>query len=474
MEETKIRSRRSLTKKKQLETDLATISHEMYRRNAELAETNQILSLLRAIDNLALESHTELNVLCQNIAKAIVGHSSYPFMAILVSPPHKGYLELSGWASALDKSPELPNYQIDILGLHQWLTNAQRSTHIDLRHVSDRQIAHLLHINSNEVSALRQALPLQSLVLTKLLARQRLVGLMVIGFTPTAGNLTERSQALIDRLSEAVGVALDNELLADENQRVLQQLQKTNKKLRALDETKDDFISMASHQLRTPLTSVKGYVSLVMDGDAGNITKTQRKLLSQAFGASQRMVDLVADLLNVSRLKTGKFVLELKATNLAETVSEEMGRLQEIAASRNLMLTYNKPKNFPTLTLDELKIRQVIMNFIDNAIWYTPSGGHITVNLTDKPEAIELTVVDDGIGVPEAEKPHLFTKFYRAPNAQKARPDGTGIGLYLAKEVISAQGGSLIFKSEEGKGSTFGFRFEKASLKNLPKTESLK
>lgn len=245
-------------------------------------------------------------------------------------------------------------------------------------------------------------------------------------------------------------------------------LRRTNEKLRQLDQTKDDFISMASHQLRTPLTSVKGYVSMVLDGDAGKLTKLQRKLLGQSFISAQRMVYLISDLLNVSRLRTGKFVIEPVPTNLAKIIKDEVDQLLETAKGRDLTLTFNKPEHFPTYLLDETKMRQVIMNFIDNAIYYTPAGGNITINLLDKPSTIELTVVDDGIGVPREEQHHLFTKFFRAHNAKRARPDGTGLGLFMAKKVVVAQGGAIIFKSQEHKGSTFGFTFAKDKLKSVP------
>jgi signal transduction histidine kinase len=179
------------------------------------------------------------------------------------------------------------------------------------------------------------------------------------------------------------------------------------------------------------------------------------------------MVYLISDLLNVSRLRTGKFIIEAIQSNLAKVINEEIEQLKETAKGRNLELTYEKPHNFPTLMLDETKIRQVIMNFIDNAIYYTPSGGHITVSLVDKKDTIEFTVSDDGIGVAKHEQPHLFSKFFRANNAKRARPDGTGLGLFMAKKVIVAQGGAVIFRSQEGKGSTFGFTFAKEKL--LPK-----
>jgi signal transduction histidine kinase len=109
------------------------------------------------------------------------------------------------------------------------------------------------------------------------------------------------------------------------------------------------------------------------------------------------------------------------------------------------------------------------MNFMDNAIYYTPVGGHIKVELIDNPNTVELRVSDNGIGVPKSEQHHLFTKFYRATNARKTRPDGTGLGLFMAKKVIAAQGGSIIFESKDGQGSTFGFVFSKAKLK-VPET----
>jgi signal transduction histidine kinase len=203
---------------------------------------------------------------------------------------------------------------------------------------------------------------------------------------------------------------------------------------------------------------------MVLDGDAGKINGMQRKLLNQSFISAQRMVYLISDLLNVSRLRTGKFLIEPISTNLADVIKGEVNQLIETAEGRNLTLTFNAPQHFPTLMMDETKTRQVIMNFIDNAIYYTPAGGHITVNLVEKPQIIEFTVEDDGIGVPKHEQHHLFSKFYRAENAKRARPDGTGLGLFMAKKVIVAQGGAIIFKSQEKKGSTFGFSFAKEKL----------
>ncbi len=304
-------------------------------------------------------------------------------------------------------------------------------------------------------------------------------GYIFLGSKKTGSAYTSQDVEMIDIASGELAIAMQNALRFEEIEQfnvtlqekvdeATRKLRKTNERLRVLDQTKDDFISMASHQLRTPLTSVKGYVSMVLDGDGGEINETQRKLLTQSFLSSQRMVYLISDLLNVSRLKTGKFIIEPVESNLAEVIEEEVEQLVETVKGRDLELNYHKPEHFPTLMIDETKLRQVIMNFIDNAIYYTPAGGHIDVYLVDKGESIEFKVVDDGIGVPKHEQHHLFSKFFRAKNAKSARPDGTGLGIFMAKKVVIAQGGAVIFSSAEGKGSTFGFTFPKAKL--LPKS----
>lgn len=458
-----------LSRKKKLQSQLEHVTQEMYLRNKELAETNKTLSLLRTIDALVLESHTSLLMVCEHITEAITQVAGYAFVGLMTRSSHtRDVLTLNGWSGSawLGKDHGDLGFSSPLhLNLdHPWFSQPESTRLLSLEGVPDVLLADFLNCRVSDIERVKRQLPLKSVYMVKLMARRRLVGLLVVGFLNPGEELEPADITLLDHLSESIGVALDNKLLFEENQHVLKQLRESNQKLKELDETKDDFISMASHQLRTPLTSAKGYISMVLEGDAGKITPTQREMLGQAYFSSQRMVYLIADLLNVSRLKTGKFVIDAAPVDLAEVVEQELSQLQETAASRSLTFTYDKPKHFPKLMMDETKIRQVIMNFADNAIYYTPSGGHIEVKLIENKTTIELRVEDDGIGVPRSEQPHLFTKFYRAGNARKARPDGTGLGLFMAKKVVVAQGGSIIFKSHEGKGSTFGFTFSKQKL----------
>jgi len=304
----------------------------------------------------------------------------------------------------------------------------------------------------------------------RLKTQKQIVGFVLFGEKRSGDIYNSQDLKLLSIIANELSVAVQNALRFEEIQQfnitlqekvdqATKQLRHANQRLKELDQTKDEFISMASHQLRTPLTSIKGYLSMILEGDVGAVKKDQRKMIKQAFDSAEQMVFLIADLLNVSRLQSGKFVIENKPTDMAKLVSSEVERLKETAKNHGVTLDCEISDKFPTLNVDENKLRQVIMNFIDNAIYYTPSGGSIGVKLQASEHDVTYTVTDTGLGVPAAVQHKLFSKFYRADNARKMRPDGTGLGLFMARKVIIAQGGAIIFKSTEGKGSTFGFSF---------------
>lgn len=301
-----------------------------------------------------------------------------------------------------------------------------------------------------------------------LLGKSDIAGFLCLGEHRNS-HYTHQDLRVLRTISDELVIAIQNALSVQEvrelneslEQRIAaatKELRASNAKLQHLDEVKDEFMSMASHQLRTPLTSIKGYISMLLEGDAGKVTKNQTALLSEAFNSSERMVRLIGDFLNVSRLQTGKFVLDKHPVDLAALVQHELSALKQTAISRGHVFEYVQPKEFPMVTIDENKIQQVVMNFSDNALYYSKDPSTIKVSLQVVGESVEFTIKDTGIGVPVDQQEQLFTKFFRATNARKQRPDGTGVGLFLAKKVIDAHHGEMIFSSVEGKGSTFGFR----------------
>ncbi|MEO5499219.1 MAG: ATP-binding protein [Candidatus Saccharimonadales bacterium] len=306
-------------------------------------------------------------------------------------------------------------------------------------------------------------------LLIALKTSQATVGYMLLGYKQNGVGFSKSDYSMLDAIANETAIATENYLRFEEIKELNESLQGriqdatsklrvSNKKLQALDKSKDEFISMASHQLRTPLTSVKGYISMVLEGDMGKISTQQRQVLEQAYDSSQRMVFLIGDFLNVSRIQTGKFELEPSTINFTNLVAEEVDQLKETAKMRQMTLVYDRPASDHIAVGDENKLRQVMMNFIDNAIFYSPAGSSIAVHLYKETTGLVFKVVDQGIGVPKEAQSKLFTKFFRASNARQQRPDGTGIGLYMAKKVIIAHSGSIIFETKEGVGSTFGFK----------------
>lgn len=455
---------------------LAHVTQEMYKQNLELAERNKTLTLLRRIDEVVLGSATEVAKVTQVIAGVLVDDTDFNFAALYVTDRYKSHASAQGLASRERLTAEVQSLiklQLSNIPLHSGrggaLAQAVTSRRVQIVD-SLRDIKK--NLSPSEDKRLKDGLSSSSFFICPLHASNKSIGFLVIGVPLEKHDISPFLENLADRLTSTISIAVENHILYEELQEATAKLRVQNRKLRELDKTKDEFISMASHQLRTPLTAVKGYLSMVLEGDAGPVKKEQKELINRSFVGAQKMVYLIADMLNVSRLQTGKFVIDNHPTDLAEVVQGEVDQLLEEAAAKQIKLIYQKPAGFPVLNLDETKIRQVIMNFLDNALYYTPNGGEITVKLESTSDSVTYTVTDTGVGVPKSVQHHLFSKFYRADNAKKMRPDGTGLGLFMAKKVVVAQGGAIIFKSTEGKGSTFGFSFPRKGMEVTEKTKT--
>lgn len=372
-----------------------------------------------------------------------------------------------------------------IAGTHRHSALPQQDIAEVQDYINDNDAKVILRDSLSESNPLRRMLLSHKIaILMPLIRHKEVLGYLCLGEHQASG-YTSRDVKVLDTIRDELMIAIQNSLSVQEvrdinaslEQRIeaaTAELRTSNARLKRLDASKDEFLSMASHQLRTPLTSVKGYLSMMLDGDVGKISPMQKQVLEEAFSSSERMVHLIHDFLNVSRLQTGKFMLELDDVNLAKLVAEEIKSLEKVASSHNMKLEFINNANDVTLRLDDTKIRQVVMNYIDNAIYYSHPDTSIIVEVSKTTENLELRVKDTGIGVPKSEQEHLFGKFFRATNARKQRPDGTGVGIYLAKKVIAALGGEIIFESKEGKGSTFGFRLPLAQSAKLLDNEAHK
>lgn len=234
------------------------------------------------------------------------------------------------------------------------------------------------------------------------------------------------------------------------------QLELANKRLQELDKAKTEFLSVASHQLRTPLTAIKGYVSMILEGDYGPTTDIQHETLKNVFESAQRLVFLINDLLDLSRIESGRMEFDFVALDLNEMIKSVITELKQKAEQKHLYLYFDAVNNrCPKIKADEEKMRQVVMNLIDNAVKYTLSGG-VTVRLHSVEKQLRLEIVDTGIGVALEDQPKLFQQFYRTEQANEVTREGTGLGIYVVKKIVEAHHGKIWFESAgKNKGTTF-------------------
>lgn len=246
-----------------------------------------------------------------------------------------------------------------------------------------------------------------------------------------------------------------------EIQKLADGLRKANLELRKLDKAKSEFISIASHQLRTPLSIIKGYVSMMLEGSFGKISEKLGKILGKVYLSNERLIRLVNHLLNLSRIEGGRFKYDFKVLSLEKIVSKVVSEMRFQAGKKNLSIEFMRPKKkLPLIRIDADKVEDVIINLIDNAIRYTKEG-KIVVGLEKEPKRNSLlfSVKDTGVGLSREEQKNLFQKFIRGKEISKIHTEGVGIGLYVAKIIVKAHHGKIWAKSDgRNKGSAFYVR----------------
>jgi len=239
-------------------------------------------------------------------------------------------------------------------------------------------------------------------------------------------------------------------------ERLAEELATANEKLKELDQLKSEFLSLATHQIRAPLTAIKGYSSMLVEGDFGVLPEKAKGSVQTIMKSCQNLIDIVENFLNISRIEQGRMIYDKTVFDVAELVKEEVNEIKPNIQNSGLTLEINIADNFSAkVNADRNKIKQVIGNVIDNAIKYTPKGS-ISVSVSTNGGKVKIAIKDSGVGINPAEVGKLFAKFSRTKDAHKTNVRGTGLGLYIAQKMTQAQGGDIKVSSEGlGKGSTF-------------------
>ena len=310
---------------------------------------------------------------------------------------------------------------------------------------------------------------LKAALVVPLTLKERLLGLFLLKAKKSGDMFTNEDIKTLETIAAQAAIAIENARLYEEMRDFSKTLQKevrfqtkelrgANIRLQQLDKAKSEFISLASHQLRTPLSIVKGYISMILEGSWGKINKEQKGQLERVYLSNERLIRLVDDLLAVSRIESGRLELDFKSVSLEKMTKSVIEEFKKVADDKGLYLKYIEPKKpIPLIKIDALKIRQVVQNLVDNALFYTNKGGAVIRLKTDKDKII-FSIKDTGIGVSAKEQVTLFEKFSRGHAGAKIHTEGTGLGLYLAAKLVSAHQGRIWVKSKgKDKGSAFYF-----------------
>lgn len=313
---------------------------------------------------------------------------------------------------------------------------------------------------------------------------QEEVGILMLGEKLSGDVYSNQDLKLLEIFVPEASIAVQNSLAYEEIKRfnvtlkekvnnATKEIRVANDKLKELDKLKDEFISVTSHELRTPMTAIKSYLWLVLHGKSGKIPNPKMlRYLNLSYLSSERMLILINDLLNVSRIESGRIQINPQPTSLEEMVDLVLSELSSKALERKLDLSFEKPKEkLPLVMLDRERFPEILTNLVGNAIKFTPIGGKITVEAEKSGNLMQMSVKDTGVGISEKDMPKLFTKFGRLDNSYTAvsATGGTGLGLYVTKGLVELHGGKIWVESKLGKGTSFNFTLKVATKEDIAK-----
>lgn len=451
-------------------SELEHVTQEMYKKNAELFHTNKTLSILQKINSIILSSVTDLRQVSAQVAEVLISDGEFKRVSIFVVREKEGLVKLSSSGGEAVKRAEFlvkrsfPSDFISIDNKNNLFIRALDSRQLQI--ASSYQEVLLPDYTAEEALLIQQTLNVQSIFAYPLIVRDEVIGVMAIGLGEDAGGVTPQQQDLMGRLVGVIGIAIDNALL-------YKKIQDANIQLKELDKLKDEFVSLASHELRTPMTIIKSYIWMLLEKKAGEINDKQKEYLEKTYHSTNRLIDLVNDMLNVSRIESGRLTIEAKEVDLMQLIAETVNEIKTRAQELGVNLEIKNQEGAIIAVCDPGKIKQVLINLIGNSLKFTPSGGNVAVSVEDNVPVgmIKVTVTDTGKGISSDDLSKLFQKFNMVGSSHliKNKDQGTGLGLYLSKSLIELHGGEIKAASQgEGKGSEFSFTLPKSVSSGVP------
>ena len=435
------------------EESLKKITQEMYKQNLELAIRNKTLSVLRTLYAITMAS-LDLKDVAQRIVDTIIKELNFSAALISLVNFDKQILE----PIAVTQTSEIL-YSLNLIGKTladltvsmNYPNNLLVSAIIDNERKITGNLLDILvpHVTQEISDEIEKKTKIKTIVIYPLLFAGKSFGSLTIGLAKRADDLSRAEKETLDELIYAVGISLDRAKLHEA-------LKIANEKLQELDKLKDEFVSLASHELRTPMTAIKGSLSTILDGYAGDVSKDSREFLTAAYNENDRLIRLVNNLLNISRIEAGRFTFNVSNIDIGKLISEVLSSLQPAVKEKNIYLKYEPDGKIPPVTGDVDKVKEVLINLAGNAIKFTHKGG-VTITVSVKDEKVITAVTDTGSGIAKEDQDLLFKKFSQVGKNYARPTGGTGLGLYISKKIVEGLQGSIWLDSTLNKGSTFYF-----------------
>lgn len=428
---------------------LNKVNKQIYSRSIELAQRNKTLSLLGKLYEITL-SDVHMGTLGVKLTHAIRAGLNLELVGLLL------YVEKE--KKLIPVANALSEKTATLIGKSKLLsTDIEVSTTIGLCSVAvktgkrqaDKGIKALCGLKEykKEAEKLEKKSHIRYTLAYPLVVSNTMLGVLAVGLNRVYSELTDFEKESLQNIVNVVTIAVNNAL-------TYQELEVANKKLKELDQAKSEFMSIASHQLRTPLAGIMGYLSMITDGDYGKVSKEQGPIIHDVLEATKRLIRMVNIFLNVTRIEAGRFVMNYTTVSFHDVLESVYKELKPTADVKKVTLTYNK-KTLPQVEVDADKIKDVVLNLVDNAIKYSPQGS-VTLDAESKGKTVHFWVKDTGVGIAQGEAENLFEKFVRGSGIARVEPNGSGLGLFIAKKIAESHGGRIWAESEgEGKGSTF-------------------
>lgn len=441
-----------------LSSELEHVTQEMYKKNAELFHTNKTLSLLQKIEAIILSSVTDLWQVAQQVVDVIASEAEFKRVSVFIINEQDGLVRLaasSGEAVARAEflvKKQFPSLRISLYNETNLLVKVAKTARF--QYANNYFDILTPEFTPQEAVIIQQTLNTKSIYAYPLVIRGEVIGVLSISLGETPSDISDYERDLMERLAGIIGIAIDNSLLYKD-------IQEANEKLKQLDKLKDEFVSLASHELRTPMTVIKSYIWLLLEGKTGEITEKQKEYLQRTYDSTIRLINMVNDMLNISRIESGRFTIEPKNIDLSALIQEVIVEMQPRANEQELQLVYTPPQQtLPAVWADPERIKQVLINLVGNSLKFTPKQGTIMIYFTFDEGFVVTHVKDTGRGIKLEDMEKLFKKFNMIGGnyLNKQSGQGTGLGLYLSKSLIELHKGRIWVESEgEYKGSTFSF-----------------